>query len=141
MPLKRRGGFITAMPAPGHRKPDSLCRRIRVQLSDVEQRRLAAAAKDAGVSQSAYVRALIASATTGAKHPTPPRSKRTAEKLEIAEVHQLAMQVKRLGTNVNQMAKQANEGLVPLRRAEVEDILKRHERLLTAAILYFERVL
>jgi hypothetical protein len=74
--------------------------------------RLAELADIAGVSQSEFMRSLLDSATGGGvKAPKPRRESGTM--LQLVEIHELAMQVRKLGTNVNQLARQANAGLVP----------------------------
>ena len=58
--------------------------------------------------------------------------------LHLAEVHQLAMQIKKLGTNLNQLAKQANTGMVPISREEILYILNQHQLLMSHALSMFE---
>jgi Bacterial mobilisation protein (MobC) len=128
------------MPARGHQKSDPVDHRIRVQLTAAQAARLARLAAEASVSQSEYMRSLLDSAdSTSAK---PPKAKRqSGTMLQLVEIHELAMQVKKLGTNINQLAHQANVGLVPLRRDEVVAMLAAHEQLMLRAIAYVERTL
>jgi hypothetical protein len=128
------------MPARGHQKPDPVDHRIRVQLTAVQARRLAQLADDAGVSQSEYMRSLLDSAGGGAVTAPKPR-RQSGPMLQLVEIHELAMQVKKLGTNINQLAHQANTGMVPLTRAEVEHMLARHEALMVQAIAVIEKAL
>jgi hypothetical protein len=128
------------MPARGHQKSDPVDHRIRVQLTAVQASRLAELADVAGVSQSEFMRSLLDSATGAAvKAPKPRRESGTM--LQLVEIHELAMQVKKLGTNVNQLAKQANAGLVPLRRDEIQQMLAQHEELMVRAIALVEKAL
>jgi DNA-binding MarR family transcriptional regulator len=128
------------MPAKGYQKPDPVDRRIRVQLTDAQAEKLASLADEAAVSQSEYMRSLLDSAGDGVlKEPKPRRA--SPAMLKLVEIHELAMQVKKLGTNINQLARQANTGMVPISRAEVQDMLARHEAVLTAAIALIEKSL
>jgi len=128
------------MPAKGHHKSDPVDRRIRVQLTAAQAARLAQLAADAGVSQSEYVRSLLDSAGDGSAKP-PKAKRQSGAMLQLVAIHELAMQVKKLGTNINQLAHQANVGLVPLRRDEVTAMLAAHKQLMLRAIAYVERTL
>ena len=80
--------------------------------------------------------------SAGGTSVKPLKAKRqSGTMLQLVEIHQLAMQVKKLGTNINQLAHQANVGLVPLRRDEVTAMLAAHEQLMLRAIAYVERTL
>ena len=127
------------MPARGHLKSDPVDHRIRVQLTAAQAARLAELANAASMSQSEYMRSLLDSAAGVA---TPPKAKRqSGAMLQLVEIHELAMQVKKLGTNINQLARQANAQMVPLTRREVEHMLAQHEQLLLRAIALVERAL
>ena len=128
------------MPSRGHHKSDPVDRRIRVQLTAAQAARLAQLAADAEISQSEYVRTLLDSVGGGAAKPPKPK-RQSGTMLQLVEIHELAMQIKKLGTNINQLAHQANVGLVPLRRDEVQAMLAAHEQLMLRAIAYVERVL
>lgn len=127
------------MPARGHLKTDPVDHRIRVQLTAALAARLAELAANAGVSQSEYMRNLLDSAATGA--PLLKQKRQSGTMLQLVEIHELAMQVKKLGTNINQLARQANAGMVPLTRREVEAMLARHEQLMLLAIAFVEKAL
>jgi len=94
------------MPAKGHQKPDPVDRRIRVQLTAAQAARLAQLAGDASVSQSEYMRSLLDSAG-GSALSVPKPKRQSATMLQLVEVHELAMQVKMLGTNINLRAAQS----------------------------------
>jgi hypothetical protein len=128
------------MPAKGHQKTDPVDRRIRVQLTAAQAERLVRLAADAGVSQSEYMRKLLDSAACGSTK-VPKTRRESGTMLQLVEIHELAMQVKKLGANVNQLARQANTGLVPLRREEIQAMLAHHEQLMLQAIAYVERAL
>jgi hypothetical protein len=128
------------MPARGHLKSDPVDHRIRVQLTAAQAERLAQLADAAGISQSEYMRSLLDSAAGGSANPPKPK-RQSGTMLQLVEIHELAMQVKKLGTNVNQLARQANTAMVPLTRREVEQMLAHHEQLLLRAIALVERML
>ncbi len=128
------------MPAKGYQKPDPVDRRIRVQLTDAQAEKLAALADDAGMSQSEYMRSLLDAVDNGAVE-APKSRKASPAMLKLVEIHEMAMQVKKLGTNINQLARQANTGMVPISKAEVKEMLARHEAVLTAAMAVIEKSL
>jgi hypothetical protein len=128
------------MPARGHQKSDPVDHRIRVQLSAAQAARLAELAAETGVSQSEYMRTLLDSAS-GASAKPPKARRQSGTMLQLVEIHELAMQVRKLGTNINQLAHQANLGMVPLRRDEVVAMLAAHEQLMLRAISFVERTL
>jgi len=130
------------MPARGHRKSDQLDAVLKIRLSRAQRRQVDALAEVCGVTSSALVRDLFDQALAGAGAIKPPKPARNHESLlRAAEVHQLAMQVKKLGTNINQLARQANAGMVPLSRAEVQYMLNQHQLLISRAIAYVEKAL
>jgi Bacterial mobilisation protein (MobC) len=128
------------MPAKGHQKSDPVDKRIRVQLTVAQAAQLARLADDARVSQSEYMRSLLDSAN-GAVVKVPKPKRQSGTMLQLVEIHELAMQVRKLGTNINQLARQANVGMVPLSRGEVEQMLSRHEELMLKAIAVIEKAL
>ena len=131
------------MPAKGFQKPEPLDCRIKVQLSDGQLQKLAKLADEACVSQSEYMRSLLDSVEGSAPvaKPLPPKRPPSAAQRQLMEIHELAMQVRKLGTNINQLARQANAGMVPIRRSEVEAMLALHEELMLRAIAYVEKAL
>lgn len=101
--------------------------------------RIDALAKRAGLTRSEFIRTTTLAA---AGLVTKPTAKRHANHDElVATLSTLAWQVRKLGTNVNQMAKQANEGLVAVNRAEVNYLLNQHQLLMSAALSAVEKVL
>lgn len=57
------------------------------------------------------------------------------------EIAMVAFQIKKAGTNLNQLAKQANNGLVPITRSEVLYFMNTHQRVLTLTTAALEKVL
>jgi hypothetical protein len=70
-----------------------------------------------------------------------PKWPPSAAQMQLLEIHELAIRVKKLGTNNNQRGRQANAGMVPIRRHEVDAMLALHEDLMRMAIAYVERAL
>lgn len=95
--------------------------------------------KAAGLLQQDYMRLSVVAALTNA---VPPKRKNAVSKNELAhEISMIAFQLKKIGTNLNQMAKQANTGLVPITRAEVMYFMNLHQRVLTLSVASLEKVL
>lgn len=115
---------------------------MKVQLTAPLEQALQGRADDVGMTVSAYVRQLVlADLDPGVKPPSEQKSRQRSMMLLAAELHGLAMQVKKLGTNVNQMSKQANTGMVPLTRGEVTYLLNQHQVLLSHVTSTIEKLL
>ncbi len=72
----------------------------------------------------------------------PPKRKAAVSKNELAhEISMIAFQLKKIGTNLNQMSKQANTGLVPITEREIHYFLNMHQRVLTMSSAALEKVL
>jgi hypothetical protein len=128
------------MPPKGFQKPDPLDQRLKVNLTATESEAIAQRADAAGMTISAYVRQLIAiDLGHRAEAPKPRTDRKTMELL--AEVHMLAMQVKRIGVNINQMARQANTGLVPLSVSEMRVMQAQVADAMDRAAQLFAKVL
>lgn len=128
------------MPAKGYRKPKRMDRRVKAAFTHAEALDLAETAKACGLTQAKYMRALVLAAA-GDKTKAPKRKRAVHAGKLSDDIHLLGIQVKKLGTNINQLAKQANTGLVPLTRAEVQYMLNRHQLITSAALAYLERAL
>ena len=100
--------------------------------------RVAAEAEARGMRKATFMRQAIEVAVGEAK--AMPRRKRTIvdDKL-IHQLHAVAVQLKKLGTNVNQLAKQANQGMVPITPAEAQYMKNQHQLVLSAAIAFIEK--
>jgi hypothetical protein len=95
--------------------------------------------KAAGLLQQDYMRHAVRAALTQAP---PPKRKASVTRNELAhEISMIAFQLKKAGTNLNQIAKQANTGLVPITRAEVIHFMNTHQRVLTLSVAALEKVL
>lgn len=113
--------------------------RKKLFLSKQENELLKAAAKAAGLQQKDYMRAAVVAALT---NTPPPRRKLNQERDRLAnDISTLGFQLKKLGTNLNQLAKQANTGLVPVTDAEIRYFQNMHQRLMTMIAAALEKVL
>ena len=128
------------MPAKGFRKAEPVDCRLKVGLTATQYARLADKATAAGLSTAHYVRALIEH-DLGDRAGKPTVSRQHDTMLLLAEVHLLAMQIKKLGTNVNQMAHQVNSGMVPLTAAELNVAMRQIAVAMDMAGGLFEKVL
>ena len=130
------------MPFHGNTKADALTARVKVQFTPAQSQSVSARADALGMTLAGYLRSLALN-DIGQAEPTTTKARlRKQEHLaHVAELHALAMQVKRLGTNVNQLAHQANVGMVPLARAEVIYMLNQHQVLMSQAEAAVERML
>ncbi|ODA66042.1 Bacterial mobilization protein (MobC) [Methyloligella halotolerans] len=131
------------MPASGHTKTDPLSNRIKVQFTDAQVDALARQANATGQTVAGYIRATVLTTLEdrSAKTNRPSTARHHAAMLQLAEMHALAMQIKKLGTNINQLARQANAGMVPISRAEVIYMLNQHQVVMSKAISALERAL
>jgi Bacterial mobilisation protein (MobC) len=131
------------MPPRGHTKSEPLANRVKVQFNDAQLQALTEQADATGQTIAGYLRStvLMSLEDAVAKPAWPTKARHHAAMLNLAEMHALAMQVKKLGTNVNQLAKQANQGMVPITRAEVVYMLNQHQLVLSNAIAALEKAL
>jgi len=129
------------MPARGHTKTKPLSNRIKVQFTDAHLAALKDKADSLGMTVAAYVRAaVLVDMDNVPDKPTLPKKPHVhAALLELSEIHSLAMQIKKLGTNVNQIAKQANAGMVPVKRSEVVYMLNQHQLIMSQAVATLEK--
>ena len=120
-------------------KADAPRRRKKVGLTPKEESKLQAAANAAGLTETAFMHAAILSAVGLA---APVRPNRNSGRHAVAQVlARLEFQWRKLGTNINQLAHQANAGLVPLRRAEVDYLLNQHQLLYSDSKATLEKLL
>lgn len=128
------------MPPKGFIKTEPVDQRLKVGLSAPDYAAVADRASAAGMTTAAYVRQLIAFDIGRTATPPKPRSDANLMTL-LAEVHILAMQIKRIGINVNQMARQANTGMVPLTVPELRVMQTQVADVMTRALALFDKVL
>lgn len=93
--------------------------RVRSYMSDDELQQFKALCAAHGTTEAQMVRTLVMAAVAGQKPPTPkPEKARQIDEL-IAGINALHVQLRKIGTNLNQIARQANTGLVPVSRNEI----------------------
>lgn len=137
--IKACEGQTPSAPPPAEATPSTATVRKKLFLSAEENTLLAREAKAAGLLQQDYVRLAVIAALTQAP---PPKRKANASRNDLAhEIGLVAFQLKKTGTNLNQLAKQANTGLVPITRSEMIYLMNYHQRLLTACSAALEKVL
>jgi len=140
--------FAPAVPAPAPPSMSSLVTtakdpsatvRKKVFLTPDENKRLAKEAKLAMLLQQDYMRLAVVAALM---QVPPPKRKAVMSRNDLAhEIAMVAFQIKKAGTNLNQLAKQANNGLVPITRSEVLYFMNTHQRVLTLTTAALEKVL
>ena len=92
-------------------------RRKKVSVPPDLDRKIKRRAEDCRMAESKWMRGVLEVAVGDAvKLPARKRVK-DADRL-AHDINQVGVQLKRLGTNVNQLAKQANAGMVAVTRAE-----------------------
>ncbi|MFD0986154.1 plasmid mobilization relaxosome protein MobC [Methyloligella solikamskensis] len=117
--------------------------RIKVQFTDAQAEALARQADATGQTVAGYIRGTVLATLeeTAEKGGRARSARQHAAMLQLAEIHALAMQIKKLGTNINQLARQSNAGMVPITRAEVIYMLNQHQVVMSKAIAALERAL
>lgn len=114
-------------------------RRKKVGFTADEEVKVQAAADAAGLTETAFMHAAVLAAVGLA---SPVRPNRNSGRHALAQVlARLEFQWKKLGTNINQLAHQANAGLVPLRRAEIDYLLNQHQLLFSDSKATLEKLL
>jgi hypothetical protein len=116
------------MPAKGSRKPDRLSRRKKVQVSCALEAAIRERAVAAGMSEARWMRLVLEAAVGLGDGPTKRAVPLNARLL--AAFNDCWVQLRKLGTNVNQLAHQANTGMVPLTRAETVYVTNHHQLVL-----------
>lgn len=93
--------------------------RVRSYMTDDELKAFKALCAAHGTTEAQMVRTLVMAAVAGQKPPAPkPEKSRQIDEL-IAGLNGIHIQLRKIGTNLNQLARQANTGLVPVSRNEV----------------------
>jgi hypothetical protein len=128
------------MPVKGFHKPEPMDHRVKVQFTATQSVLIDERAAACGLTTAAYLRELALNDVGILAKPPKPKRTRDAT-LQLAEIHQLAMQVKKLGVNFNQLARQANTGMVPLSRNEIVYFSNQHQLMLARIAAVFEKLL
>lgn len=113
--------------------------RKKLFLTPAENTLLKKETRAARLLERDYLRLSVVAAMTQAP---PPKRKAVVSKNDLAhEISMIAFQLKKIGNNLNQMAKQANTGLVPITEKEIYYFLSLHQRVLTMSSAALEKVL
>lgn len=102
-------------------EPDAKLRtnRVRSYMTDDELSAFKALCTAHGTTEAQMVRTLVLAAVADQKLPAPrPEKARQVDEL-IAVINGLHVQLRKIGTNLNQIARQTNTGLVPVSRDEI----------------------
>jgi hypothetical protein len=114
-------------------------RRPKVAFSDDELLRVSDSAKASGRTLSRFMREAVLAAVGEGTKPKMMKGRNSQELLHA--LHVLAVQIRKHGTNVNQLAHQANAGMVPVKRSEIDYILNMEQMLLSKATAAVESLL
>lgn len=132
------------MPAKATFKVNPLENRLSTNVDQTLLSSFREKAVAAGLSDARYLRQLI-EADAGAGVSTPTLKRRQLQQAQADalahEINQVGLQLRKVGVNVNQLAKQANAGLVPISRTEAIHMMTEIELALSRTLAALERVL
>lgn len=107
--------------------------RVRTYMTDGELKDFKALCAAHGSTEAQMVRTLVMSAVAKQQPPTPkPEKSRQVDQL-IAGINALHVQLRKVGTNLNQIAHQANGGMVPVSRNEILSVFHTVQQAAAAA--------
>lgn len=132
------------MPAKGTRKSAPLRHRLSTNVDGKLQQAFLSRASSAGMSDAQYLRQLIESDASvgGAAKLIRRRNQKRLQLDGLAhEVNLVGVQLRKLGVNVNQLAKQANAGMVPISRQEAVSMMTELQQLMSLTRAALERAL
>lgn len=141
--LQTPGGLPHAMPAKDTRKANPLEHRLSTNVDEALHAAFLERAKAAGLSDASYLRHLIAVDAGAASAADLKRRnlKRVSLDNLAHEVNQVGLHIRKVGVNVNQLAKQANSGMVPISRDEAVHMMSELQLAMSRAIAVMERSL
>lgn len=113
--------------------------KLKTTFTPAEEKRIAALAAAHGLTRAEFVRHVVLTAAGQMPRPVRKRKQTRDELLQALSV--MSIQIKKLGTNINQLAHQANAGMVPVSRAETQYMLNAHQILLSKATAAVESLL
>lgn len=132
------------MPAKETRKANPLANRLSTNVDQKVFKAFRDKAVAAGMTDARYLRQLI-EADAGLASAMPAMKRRQMQRMQFDalahEINQVGLHARKIGVNVNQLAKQANTGMVPLTRAEMVHMMTEMELLASRALAALERVL
>ncbi|MGK5533435.1 plasmid mobilization protein [Streptomyces sp. URMC 129] len=106
----------------GRRDDEPRARRLNLTLGDDEHQALVAAAAEAGLSVGAYAAQAAVAVARNQITPAP-----NDERERLVELANARVELRRIGTNLNQLAARANAG-APVPAAQLDAVLARVER-------------
>ena len=123
-------------------KSDPMSQRLKVQVTAEQEAAIVAKADSIGLSTAAYIRAVVLADLEGTKKgPHKASASKHASLLQVAELHAMAMQVKKLYQTTDQLARQAALGNVPITRAEIIYLQTENTRVLGGLLTQLEKLL
>jgi trehalose-6-phosphate synthase len=125
------------MPAKGHVKSGKL-RQKKVGVPDSLDEAIVRAAKACGMTESRFMRHVLMQAVGQVPNLPRPKKHRVDDKL-LHNANQLLAHLSKIGVNVNQMAKQANSWMVPLKTEELQRAVFRVELAAQAGKAFFAK--
>ncbi len=127
------------MPGKDTRKEEALDHRLKVGLTVAEANALAHLADAAGLTQAGYVRQLIRQAL-GTGPALQARRHRDAWH-RLTEVHELAVQIRKLGASLAELARQLDANLLPEMHASLVTLHHGVEGAMVKAVTLFDAIL
>lgn len=132
------------MPAKATRKLYPLANRLSTNVDQKVLEAFREKAVAAGLSDARYLRQLI-EADVGSAVAAPALKRRQMQQMHsdalAHEINQVGLLLRKVGVNVNQLAKQANAGMVPITRTEAVHMMTEIELAMSRALAALERVL
>lgn len=121
LPLRAGGGHTVCMTNAPPKKQRT--NRVYTYLSDGELDRWKALCASHSETEAQMMRILMKAALAGQNPPAPKPEKTLKFEALITQLNAAHVQLARVGTNLNQIARQANTGLVPISRNEILAVL------------------
>lgn len=123
-------------------KSDPMSQRLKVQVTPEQEAAIVAKADSIGLSTAAYIRAVVLADLEGTeKGPHKASASKHASLLQVAELHAMTMQVKKLCTTTEQLARQAAVGNAPITQAEMIYLQTENKRVLGGLLAHLEKLL
>lgn len=130
------------MSEPRLTKSDAMSQRLKVQVTAEQEAAIVAKADSIGLSTAAYIRAVVLADLEGTKKgPHKASASQHASLLQVAELHAMTMQVKKLCTVTDQLARQAGLGNVPITRPEIIYLQQENKRVIGGLLAQLEKLL
>ncbi|WP_072387048.1 plasmid mobilization relaxosome protein MobC [Hyphomicrobium sp. CS1BSMeth3] len=130
------------MPRKPARKAHPRNRRVYVYLTADERLQLAERARAENTTLTNFLRSRFTASQSPHPQPTPRRRLATHAREQLAvSINNLAVEASRIGNNLNQLTRQANSGMVPLGKRELQQILAQLTDIQLRATAYLDAAL